>query len=367
MMMIGPGRPEATGGFALDPCGSFARGDLPTHSPGASTETTDSKCVDLGLAPEEITRMHHRLPFRGPLDLDLTLTCGQAFRWRRSGRGWSGVVGRAEFLLLGAGPETLEVETVGEDPGAEAIRRYFRLDEDPRIHLEHAPELEHLPGFAPLLGMRLLRQDSWEALASFICSAAANIRKITTCVEALSDRFGEPIRGSDRRGFPTVRALASARESDLRRAGLGFRAPYLLGTARMLAMDGAWSWERVRGLELDGARAELTRFPGVGPKIADCALLFGLDRLDAYPVDRWIRRATQELSSRRSAGDDELARWAVRLGPGRGYLQQILFHLRRTTGRPLPPLASWNPARRPARKAAAAGGVARARAARRAG
>ena len=281
--------------------------------------------------------MRHRLSYRGPFDLDLTLTCGQAFRWRPHERGWSGVVGGAE-LMVEAVPGSLAIETAGADPGDEAIRRYFRLDEDPRVHLRHARELEQVPGFVPLLGLRLLRQDPWEALASFICSAAANIRKITTSVEAISGRFGEPIAGSSRHAFPTVNALATARENDLRRAGLGFRAPYLLGTARMLAADGSWSWDRLRALELDEARAALTRFPGVGPKIADCALLFGLDRLDAYPVDRWIRRATLELSSRTRARDEELAAWAARLGPGRGYLQQVLFHLRRTSG-PLPSLA----------------------------
>jgi N-glycosylase/DNA lyase len=77
----------------------------------------------------------------------------------------------------------------------------------------------------------------------------------------------------------------------------------------------------------------------VGPKIADCVLLFGLDRLEAYPVDRWIRRATRELMARPRARDEELARWAVRLGPGRGYLQQVLFHLRRTSG-PFPSMAA---------------------------
>jgi N-glycosylase/DNA lyase len=77
--------------------------------------------------------------------------------------------------------------------------------------------------------------------------------------------------------------------------------------------------------------------PGVGPKIADCTLLFGMGRLEAYPVDRWIRRATLELAARRRAKDQDLERWAERFGPGRGYLQQVLFHLRRTRG-PLPPL-----------------------------
>jgi N-glycosylase/DNA lyase len=295
-------------------------------------------------AAREPIAVRRHLPYSGPLDLDLTLSCGQAFRWRVAGGAWSGVVGASELRVRAETPGFLTVETLGRDPGEEAIRRYFRLDEDPRIHLEHAGELAELPGFLPLLGLRLLRQDPWEALASFLCSAAANLRKITASVEALADRWGALIPGSPRRAFPSMRALAGAREADLRRAGLGFRAPYVLATSRALARDEGWTWERLRGLPLEDARQELTRFPGVGPKIADCALLFGLDRLDAYPVDRWIRRATRELSSRRAATDDELARWAARLGPGRGYLQQLLFHLRRTSGRPLPSLA--RPAKR---------------------
>jgi len=274
-----------------------------------------------------MNRASHTLAVVGPLDLDLTFSCGQAFRWQRVDGGWSGVIGRAEVLARPNGAGTLAVEILGEDPGEDSLQQYLRLDEDPRVHLEHAEELRSVPGFLPLLGLRLLRQDPWETLASFICSAAANIRKITTCVEGLA-------RGA----FPPAEAIARVREADLRELGLGFRAPYLLGTARAVAAGSAWSWERLRSGPIEDARKRLTALPGVGPKIADCVLLFGLDRLEAFPVDRWIRRATQELSSRRRARDQELADWARRLGPGRGYLQQILFHLRRTSG-PLPALA----------------------------
>jgi len=275
------------------------------------------------------------------MDLDLTLSCGQAFRWRLEGGGWSGVVGGAEVrvggLAMRSGRDALEVEVLGADPGEEALRHYFRLDEDPAIHLEHAEELRALPGFLPLLGLRLLRQDPWETLASFICSAAANIPKITSCVEGMAARWGEPIEGSMRRAFPPAEALARVRESDLRELGLGFRAPYLRAAARRIATDPHWSWGALREVEIAAARERLTTLSGVGPKIADCVLLFGLGRLEAYPVDRWIRRATMELAGRRRANDEELARWAERLGPGRGYLQQVIFHLRRTSG-PLPAL-----------------------------
>jgi N-glycosylase/DNA lyase len=281
--------------------------------------------------------VRHLLPFRGPLDLALTFGCGQAFRWRDEEGVWSGVVGRAEARLRESGPSSLQVDVTGEDPGPAEWTRYFRLDEDPLVHLERAGELRNLPGFEPLLGLRLLRQEPWETLASFIGSAAANIRKITACVEGLAAGLGDPIEGSARRTFPAPAAIARARESDLRAVGLGFRAPYLLETARRLDTK-PLAWEALRSGPIEEARAGLQELPGVGAKIADCVLLFGLDRLDAYPVDRWIRRATLELAGRKRANDRELDAWALRLGPGRGYLQQILFHLRRTGG-PFPRLA----------------------------
>ena len=309
--------------------------------------------------------MRHRLPVLGPLDLPLTFTCGQAFRWRRDGDAWSGVVGGAELRI--AGPEAavksgrdggrgaapLHVEARGADPGPAALIHYFRLEEDPESHLRHAEAgaLRELPGFMPLLGLRLLRQDPWETTASFICSAAANIRKITTCVEGIAEAWGEPIAGTMRRSFPGPAAIAGARERDLRALGLGFRAPYLLETARRIAEGRHGSWERMRRVPYAEARKALQDLPGVGPKIADCILLFGLERLEAYPVDRWIRRATLELAARRRAKDEDLARWAERLGPGRGYLQQILFHLRRTGG-PLPALPVRPEAVRAARRPA---------------
>jgi len=280
--------------------------------------------------------MRYELPVSGPIDLDLTFSCGQAFRWARDGVTWRGIVGGSDLAVSLAAPSRLSVVVLGEDPGPEALVRYFRLDQDPLVHLEHAEELRALPGILPLFGLRLLEQDPWETLASFISSAASNIQKIGRCVEGMASRWGEPIAGSPRRTFPRPEKLAALGARRLRSTGLGFRAPYLARTARHIASRG-FSWDALREAPYEGARAALVELPGVGPKIADCTLLFGLGRLEAYPVDRWIRRATLELAARRRAKDEELSRWAARFGPGRGYLQQILFHLRRTRG-PLPPL-----------------------------
>ena len=279
--------------------------------------------------------MRYELPVSGPIDLDLTFSCGQAFRWTRDGAAWRGIVGGAELTVALAGPARLSLSVVGSDPGPEAMVRYFGLDQDPLRHLDHAEELRSIPGILPLFGLRLLEQEPWETLASFISSAASNIQKIGRCVEGMAERWGDPIEGSPRKAFPGPDRLAAAGERRLRATGLGFRAPYLARTARRVA-DG-FSWDALRTAPYQEARAALVELPGVGPKIADCTLLFGLGRLEAYPVDRWIRRATLELAARRRAKDEDLSRWAARFGPGRGYLQQILFHLRRTQG-PLPPL-----------------------------
>ncbi len=297
-------------------------------------------------------RVRHLLPVEGPLDLALTFTCGQAFRWSPDGDGWTGVVrGAACRVVARAG--ALEVDVAGEDPGAAFLHRYFRLDDSPEAHLRRAPDAEvlrALPGFTALLGLRLLRQDPWETTISFICSAASNVRKIAAGVEGMAERWGAPIAGSARRAFPGPRALATATERDLRALGIGFRAPYVRAAARRIA-EGTWDWGAIAAAPIAEARARLQELPGVGPKIADCVLLFGLDRLDTYPVDRWIRRATLELAARRRARDPELERWSHRLGPGRGYLQQLLFHLRRTGG-PLPALEPRRPAASPRRRRA---------------
>ncbi len=281
--------------------------------------------------------MRYDLDVCGPLDLDPTFTCGQTFRWRREGAAWSGIIGRAEVRASLPNPSALVLDVRGADPGPDRLIHYFRLDEDPRTHLAGSEELARLPGFIPLLGLRLLRQDPWETLLTFVCSAAANLHKITACVEGIAARWGDPIDGSQRRTFPTPERLARARETELRALGLGFRAPYVRETARRIASRD-WSWQAIREAEYEEAVRRLASLPGVGRKIADCVLLFSLDRLTAYPIDRWIRRATLELSSSRRARDEDLSRWAERFGPGRGYLQQVLFHLRRTTGRPFPPL-----------------------------
>ena len=167
-------------------------------------------------------------------------------------------------------------------------------------------------------GLRILRQDAWEALASFIVSQNNNIPRIRASVQALSERFGE--RREDGEGaffaFPTPQRLARATEDALRACGLGYRAAYIAALARETA-EGRLDLGALCALEDESLRAALCALNGVGPKVAQCAMLFGFHRLAAFPVDTWIRRA---LATRYPQGFP-LERYA---GCG-GVIQQYMF------------------------------------------
>ena len=178
------------------------------------------------------------------------------------------------------------------------------------------PVLAEAARYAP--DIRILNQDPWEALCSFILSQCNNIGRIKGLVNRLSRTWGSPIIEGNR-AFPTPEALAQAGETELRKAGCGFRAPYVAAAARSAA-EGKLDWETLRRLPLDEARGELTKLPGVGPKVADCALLYGLHRLDAFPMDVWMKRAMKTLFPGKSPAE---------FGRCAGIAQQYIFHYSR--------------------------------------
>lgn len=256
-----------------------------------------------------------------------TLECGQAFRWRREPDGsYRGVIGR--YVVHAAQREdTLWLEGAP----AETLRRYFQLDADLAAIVATFPGDAHMRHAAAWCrGMRLLRQDPWEALASFICSATKRIVQIRQMVAHLCVAFGEPLKDNGRAAFafPTAAAVARASEAQLRACKLGFRAKHLLGAARMIAAGGV-RLETVGGMDYARAVAELTRLPGVGPKVADCALLFGWGRQEAFPLDVWIERALRRLyfrDKRRVTRRRLVEFYRGYFGPWAGYAQQYLFH-----------------------------------------
>jgi N-glycosylase/DNA lyase len=269
-------------------------------------------------------------------DLDATLNSGQVFHWHRHGPIFSGLIGDTPVCLEQPKPEMLLIHE-----GARAlVSRYLALDHDlEAMHRTLPADDEHLQRalkFAP--GIRILRQPQWECLATFITSSlkqVAHIRKISL---TLRERFGRPIKsaeGLELWSYPTPEALAAAGESALRQCGLGYRARFLHQTASRIA-DGTLDLTSVSALDDEAALEKLCELPGVGPKIAQCTLLFAYERLGVFPIDVWIERALRELyfaKSRRKITARILRDFSHKhFGPYRGYAQQWLFHHARTSG-----------------------------------
>lgn len=278
------------------------------------------------------------LPIDQPLDLAMTLESGQTFRWLRSGAWWNGVL-EGHVVELRARPGGLEYRTsqCGTEGMAETLARYFRLDDDlPAIQRVLSRDPEVARAIEEHRSLRLLRQEPWECLVSFICSSNSNIPRIRGIVERLASTYGEPVRLGRRRRFtfPSPAALADAGESGLARLRLGYRARYVAETARIVA-DGGLSLLPLREASYDEAKGTLLQLPGVGEKVADCVLLFSLEKLEAFPVDVWVQRV---LAERYLDGEKRppkaLAAWArERFGRWGGYAQQYLFHDRREEAR----------------------------------
>jgi N-glycosylase/DNA lyase len=276
-----------------------------------------------------------------PLDLTSTLACGQCFRWRMDDTGrWNGVVGR-DLVRLGMADGGLAIEssTTPAAELAETIVAYLRLDDDlPGLHARLGGDPHLREAFDNYPGLRLMRQEPWETLAGFILSSTSNIPRISKTVELLSDTFGDEVALDDlrRRTFATPEALAEAGEGRLRELGCGFRAPYLAAAAEAVA-TGRLALDGLRGAPYADVAGQLTALKGVGEKIADCAMLFSLDRLEAFPADRWVRKVLTDLYGLSEKISYEGAReWAwERWGGDAGYANQYLFWNVRQSTRPM--------------------------------
>lgn len=271
-------------------------------------------------------------------DLAATLASGQAFRWRGVGGAWEGVVA-GRWVGLRQNRNTIHAETAAPPPDWVWLRHYLQLDVNIDNVCATFPDDEPMRrSVQSCSGLRLLRQDPWECLASFICSSTKQIVQIQQIIALLCRNFGEPLPVPPGRGpvhsFPHFSRLAALTESDLRACKLGFRAPYLLGAARKLAA-GEIDLEALPSATLEEAREQLMELPGVGLKIADCVLLFAYGFPDAFPVDVWVMRALRQLYfPKRRVKLPRLRHFSrTYFGPHSGYAQQYLFHYMRTKSR----------------------------------
>lgn len=269
-------------------------------------------------------------------DLDATMTSGQVFAWEKTGDGWVGVV-NGHWVQLRACPGGIQAQTALPPANWSWLMAFLQAEVELSAIVGTFPEDDpHLSAAVNACrGLRLLRQDLWECLASFILSSTKQIVQIRQIVRALCQRYGAPVRTPQGHApaftFPSPAKIAALTETDLRSCKMGFRAKYLLTAARRVSA-GELNLESLRQLSLPAAREALMTLPGVGEKIADCVLLFAYGFPAAFPVDVWVARALSRHYFRgRRKQPGQIRRFAARhFGPNAGYAQQYLFHHIRT-------------------------------------
>jgi N-glycosylase/DNA lyase len=284
--------------------------------------------------------LEHHMEIPAPdFDLEKTLDSGQVFHWQKIGKGFVGTIGDLPVFVEKAG-DLLKVRCGatprGSVPGI--VAHYFALDHPLAKICESFPD-DPAMNMARFFcrGLRIIRQPKWECLATFICSSMKQVAHIRQISLALRRRFGDKRKTGDHvvHIFPRAERIAGATQNDLRKCALGYRAKYLLATARLVSSGKCdlKGWSALPDIDL---RERLCSLPGVGRKIANCVMLFAYERLRAFPIDVWIERVLKQQYFPRKKKITELRLREFSetyFGDHGGYAQQYLFHHARTASR----------------------------------
>ena len=270
------------------------------------------------------------------IDLAATLQSGQTFRWKLENDWFHNVIFN-NLIKIRQKNDRIEFYSYPDQETKilPLLTDYLGLNNDlDKIYASISTDAYIKSAIKEYRGMQILRQDPWECLVSFICSSASNIPRISRNIENICTSFGTPLKfGSvERNSFPSPKALAKAGENKLRMLGLGYRASYLAKTAKIISA-GSLNLMDLRKYSYQDALNSLVLLDGVGDKVANCIMLFSLDKPNAFPVDVWIQRALQEWYL--DDQDKKLSPKTMRLwahsyfGDYAGYANQYLFQHRR--------------------------------------
>lgn len=257
--------------------------------------------------------------------LEDTFLCGQCFRWRKDEDGvFRGVVENHAVKMYYVDENTIYVES--SNPDLVYWSHYLSFSTDYNIVEGTFQDDEKLKKCIEVgRGVRLLHQDLWETLISFIISANNNIPRIQKIIEKMCELFGEEIYfdGGKYYGFPTAERLAKLSLEDLAPIKAGFRDKYILDAAVKVA-SGEIDLEKIKTMSDKDAKAELMKIKGVGGKVADCILLFALSRYKTFPKDVWIKRIMEEEYGVSEKEIDNFV--SERFGNYAGIAQQYLYY-----------------------------------------
>lgn len=269
--------------------------------------------------------------------------CGQCFRWNIEDDGsYTGVV-KNNVLNVKKEENSIIIKGMCEDNLEELCKDYFDLDTDYQKIKNKLSKLDNNLRVSIKYGkgIRILKQDVWEALISFIISANNNIPRIKGIIERISKQYGEEIIWDNKKyyTFPNPEQLSNASVSDLRKLGLGFRDVRVFETCRLINQN-IISIEELETIKnIDELKEQLLRFPGVGPKVADCIMLFSMKKLEVFPIDVWVKRVMTELygdeirklkNTNTIISNKQILEYAQQyFGNLAGVAQQYLFYWRR--------------------------------------
>ncbi len=262
-------------------------------------------------------------------DLSHTFDCGQCFRWEEEDGGFVGVAG-GKWAKFEKTHEGIRLTTDSDDIAF--WREYLDLERDYseiKAAVSINPFMTAAVGYGG--GIRILKQDFFETLLSFIISQRSSIPKIKSSVKKLCEKYGKKIIIDTKEyyTFPTAEDLKNVTEEDYRELGVGYRAPYLVACVQDV-LQGRIDYDELVSLSTPQAREKLMAIRGVGDKVCDCVMLFALHKFDLFPSDVWIKRVMCENfgSSEKSAKDDG----EKLFGKYSGFAQQYLFYYRRSLG-----------------------------------
>ncbi len=255
------------------------------------------------------------------LNVELCLFCGQAFRWKKNDDGsFHGVVD-GKVTDIAERENSIIFKNTSKEDFEELWCDYFDLERDYVSVCEKLSSDENLKAATEeYYGIRILHQKPWEALCSFIISQNNNIPRIMGIIDRLCESFGEKI-GENDYSFPTYESLKNVTAEDLAPLRAGFRNKYIIDAVEKL-VSGEIDLDKIKEMPIEDARLELMKIKGVGAKVAECTLLYGFGRKEAFPVDVWVKKIMSEMYPK---GLPECTKDIE------GIAQQYLFHWRRNS------------------------------------
>ncbi|MCT4566371.1 MAG: 8-oxoguanine DNA glycosylase [Maledivibacter sp.] len=260
--------------------------------------------------------------------------CGQCFRWNKEEDGSYTGVALGRVINLKKEGKNVYIDNTNYDEFMDIWNDYFDLTRDYKAIKKELADLDETMATSVKFGhgIRILKQDEWETLISFIVSANNRIPMIKKAIDALSKNYGQYIgeyRGEKYYSFPRPEALYNLEISDIQFSGIGFRGKYILSAAK-LVVDHGIDIYNLRNLSTVEAREKLMLFPGIGPKVSDCIMFFSMDKADAFPIDIWVKRVMEYFYVEEGTSLKKIQSFARdKFGDIAGFAQQYLFYYAR--------------------------------------